>query len=62
MFASPTVTIGFALAIATGLVCFGIIRLLRFFRGELDRDNLSQDGNYPLNTGANAIHPEVKRP
>jgi len=60
MFISPTLTIGIALSIAAGLVCFGIIRLLRHFRGEFRKEDLSQDAHYPLDTGNNATDPETK--
>ena len=62
MFASPILTIGFALTVATALVCFGVIRLLRYFRGELDKDDLAQEHNYSLHTGNNAVDPEARRP
>lgn len=62
MFASPILTIGFALAVAAALVCFGVIRLLRFFRGELGKDDLSHEDNYSLTTGSNVVRPEIKQP
>lgn len=62
MFTSPILTIGFALAIATGLVCFGVIRLLRYFRGETDEHDLPQGHDYSLGAAHNAVDPEVKRP
>ena len=59
MFTSPTLTIGIALLIAGGLVCFGIIRLLRHFREE-SRDDISQDSYDPFNSDDNVGNHEVK--
>jgi len=50
MFSSPTVTIGVALLIAIGLVCFGVVRLMRHFQEEFRKDNTSQETPYPLDT------------
>ena len=62
MFASPILTMGFALTIAVALVCFGVIRLLRYFRGEPEDNDLPQEGNYSLGRGNGAIDPEAKQP
>jgi len=62
MFTSPILTIALALTVAAALVCFGVIRLLRYFRGELDKDDLPQQGDYSLGTGNPGIDPGVKRP
>jgi hypothetical protein len=39
MLSSQTITIGTALLIAFGLVCFGIRRLINHFREEFRKDN-----------------------
>jgi hypothetical protein len=50
MFSSPTVTIGIALLIAIGLVCFGIRRLAKHFHEEFRRDNNLNETSYTLDT------------
>jgi len=64
MFTSPSLlTIGIALLVAAGLVCFGVVRLMRFFHEDFHKDNTAQESPYPLDTGAeSALSSEVKRP
>jgi hypothetical protein len=50
MFSSPTLTLGIALLIAFGLVCFGIRRLVKLFHEEFRRDNSLHETSYPLDT------------
>lgn len=59
MFTSPTLTIGIALLVAGGLVCFGIIRLLRYFREE-SKNGGSQEAYNPFNSDNNVGSSHVK--
>lgn len=48
MFSSPTFTLGIALVIAFGLVCFGIRRLIKLFHEEFRRDDRPDEDSYNL--------------
>jgi len=49
-FTSPTFAIGIALLIASGLVCFGIRRLIKHFQDEFRKDNTFKETSFPLDT------------
>lgn len=58
MFVSPTTTIGIALLIATGLVCFGVIRLIRHFQEEFSENDGGRKTKYSLQTDHNVVNPK----
>jgi hypothetical protein len=50
MFSSQTITIGIALLIAFGLVCFGIRRLIRHFQEEFRKDKSLKETPYTVDS------------
>jgi hypothetical protein len=50
MFSPPTITIGIALLVAFGLVCFGIRRLMKHFQEEFRKANHFKETPYPVDS------------